>query len=161
MLRFPFFCFLITVIYSTENILGWKYKSLWCKIGLKSFCFTFWVPGSKWVIFFKESCAWAPVLWPPDAKNWLIGKDPDAGNDWRQEKGMTEDEMVGWHYWLDGHEFEKALGVCDWQGSLTCCSPWGRKESNTTEQLNWTVLELNLNFIEHTHTQNVSLYLLS
>jgi len=102
--------------------------------------------------FFKESCAWAPVLWPPDAKNWLIGKNPDAGNDWRQEKkGTTEDEMVGWHNWLDGHEFEKALAVCDRQGSLTCCSPWCRKNSNMTEQLNWTVLELNLNFIEHTH----------
>ena len=68
-----------------------------------------------------------PVLWPPDAKNWLIGKDPDAGTDWRQEeKGTTEDEMVGWHHRLDGHEFEQAPGVDDGQGSLTCCSPWSR-----------------------------------
>ena len=61
-----------------------------------------------------------PVLWPPDSKNWLIGKAPDAGNDWRQEKGMTEDEMVGWHHWLDGYEFEQALGVGDGQGRLVC-----------------------------------------
>ena len=74
-------------------------------------------------------------------KNWLIWKDPDAGKDWRQgDKGTTEDEMVGWHHQLDGHEFEPALGVGDGQGSLACCSPWGRKELDTTEQLNWTEL---------------------
>ena len=79
------------------------------------------------------------LLWPPDVKNWLIGKDPDAGKDWRQEeKGTTEDEMVGWHHWLNGHGFEQALGVGNGQGSLVCCSPWGRKESDTTEWLNWT-----------------------
>ena len=73
-----------------------------------------------------------------DVKNWLIGKDPDAGKDWRQEeKGTTEDEMVGWHHWVNGLEFEQALGVGDGQGSLVCCSPWGRKESDTTERLNW------------------------
>ena len=83
----------------------------------------------------------APIVWPPDAKNWFIGKDPDAGKDWRQEeKGMTEDEMVGWHHWLDGHEFEQALGVGDRQGSLVCCSPWGCKELDMTEGLNWTEL---------------------
>ena len=82
-----------------------------------------------------------PILWPPDVKNWLIWKDPDAGKDWRQEeKGITEDEMVGWHHWLNGYEFEQALGVGDGQGSLVCCSPWGHKESDTTEQLNWTDL---------------------
>ena len=80
----------------------------------------------------------APILWPPDAKNWLIGKDPDAGKDWRQEeKGMTEDEMVGRHHRLNGHEYEQAPGVSDWQGSLACCSSWGRKELDMTEQLNW------------------------
>ena len=79
-----------------------------------------------------------PVLWPLDIKNWLIGKDPNAGKDWRQEKGTTEDEMVGWHHWLNEHKFEQTLGVGDGQGSLACCSPWGRKESNATEQLNWT-----------------------
>ena len=81
-----------------------------------------------------------PILWPPDAKSWLISKDPDAGKDWRwEEKVMTEDEMVGWHHWLDGREFEEALGVGDGQGGLVCCSPWGHKESDTTEQLNWTI----------------------
>ena len=81
----------------------------------------------------------APILWPHDVKNWLTGKDPDAGKDWRWEKkGMTEDEMVGWHHWLNGHEFEQALGVGDGQGGLACCSPWGCKESDMTQQLNWT-----------------------
>ena len=76
----------------------------------------------------------ASTLWPPDWKKWLIGKDPDAWKDWRQEeKGTTEDEMVGWHHWLNGHEFEQASGDGDGQGSLVCCSPWGSKE-----QLNWT-----------------------
>ena len=84
-----------------------------------------------------------PILWPPDAKNWLIGKDPDAGKDWRQEeKRMTEDEMLGWHHQLNGHEFKQALGVGDGQGSLVCCSPWDRKESDTTEWLNWTELNI-------------------
>ena len=79
-----------------------------------------------------------PILWPPDAKNWLIGKDPDAGKDWRQEvKGMTEEEMVGWHHQLYGHEFEQALGVGNGQGSMACCSPWGLKELDMTEQLNY------------------------
>ena len=83
--------------------------------------------------------AGTPILWPPDAKNWLSGKDPDAGNDWRQEeKGMTEDQMVGWHHWLNGYEFEQAPGVGDGQGSLECYSPWGCKESDTTEWLNWS-----------------------
>ena len=77
----------------------------------------------------------APTLWPPDAKNWLTGKDPDPGRDWRQEKGMTEDEMVGWHNQLNGHEFEQALGDGDGQRILTCCSPWGHKKSDTSEWL--------------------------
>ena len=80
-----------------------------------------------------------PILWPTDAKNRLIWKDPDAGKDWKQEeKGTTEDEMVGWHHWLNGHGFEWTLGAGDGQGGLACCSPWGRKESDTTELLNWT-----------------------
>ena len=83
--------------------------------------------------------AGTPILWPPDAKNWLTKKDPDDGKDWRrEEKGTTEDEMVGWHYRLNGHEFEQAPGVGDGQGSLAYCSPWGRKESDVTERLNWT-----------------------
>ena len=79
-----------------------------------------------------------PILWPPHAKSWLIGKDPDAGRDWGQEKGMTEDEMAGWHHPLDGHEFEWTPGVGDGQGGLACCNSWGREESDMTEQLNWT-----------------------
>ena len=96
--------------------------------------------GNPFWIFIgrTDTEAEVPILWPPDAKNWLIGKDPDAGKDWRQEeKGTTEDQMIGWHHWLDGHEFEPSLGVGDGQGSLVCCSPWGRKESDITEWLNW------------------------
>ena len=85
----------------------------------------------------SDAEAETPILWPPDA-NWLTGKDPDAGKDWRQEKGMTEDEMVGCHHWLYGHEFEQALGVG--QGGLVCCNSWGREESDTTERLNWIEL---------------------
>ena len=81
----------------------------------------------------------APILWPPNVKSWLIGKDPDAGKDRRQEeKGTTEDEMVGWHHWLNGHEFEQALGDGEGQGSLTCCSPWTRRvghEWKTEQQI--------------------------
>ena len=82
-----------------------------------------------------------PILWPPDVKSRLIWKDPDAGKDWGQEeKVMTEDEMIGWHHWLNGHEFGQAQGVGDGQGGLACCGSWGRKESDTTEWLNWTEL---------------------
>ena len=80
-----------------------------------------------------------PVLWPPHLKSWLIGKDSDAGWDWGQDKNWTtEDEMAGWHHWIDGYEFEWTLGVGEGQGGLVCCNSWGRKESDTTEQLNWT-----------------------
>ena len=80
----------------------------------------------------------APIFWPPDVKNWLNRRDPDAGNDWRQEETRTtEDKMVGWHHRLNGHEFEEALGVGDGQGNLVCCNPWGCKESDMTEWLNW------------------------
>ena len=85
----------------------------------------------------------APILWPPDVKCWLIWKDPDVGKDWQQEeKGTAEDEMVEWHHWLDGPEFEQALGVVDRQGSLMYCSPWGHKEADMTERLNWTELNM-------------------
>ena len=84
-------------------------------------------PKQTW-IFIGKIDAEAPILWLPDVKNWFIGKDPDAGQDWRQEeKGTTEDEMVGWHHWLDEHGFEQALGVGDGQEGLAGCSPWGRK----------------------------------
>ena len=95
--------------------------------------------GNQAWIFIGRTDAEAQILWPSGGKNWLIGKDPDARKDWRQEeKGMTEDELFGWHRWLDGHEFEPTLGVGDGQGSLVCCSPWGHKDSNMTEWLNWT-----------------------
>ena len=82
-----------------------------------------------------------PILSPPDVKSWIIWKDPDAGKDWRwEEKGITEDEMVGWHHRLNGHEFEYTLGFGEGQGGLVCCSPWGCKELDMTEQLNWTEL---------------------
>ena len=81
------------------------------------------------------------IFWPPEVKSWLIGKDPDAGKDWGQEEnGMTEDEMVGWHHWLNGHGFGWTPGVGDGQGGLACCSSWGHKESDMTEWLNWTEL---------------------
>ena len=93
----------------------------------------------SWVFIGRiDAEAETPIFWPPCAKSWLIGKDPDAGRDWGQEeKGTTEDEMAGWHHRLDGHEFEQTPGVCDGQGSLVCCDSWGRKESDTTEWLNW------------------------
>jgi len=84
-------------------------------------------------IFIGRTDTEAPILWPHDVKSWLIGKDPDAGKDWRwEEKVMTEDEMVRWHYQLDGHEFEQILGDSEGQGSLVCCNPWGCKELNMT-----------------------------
>ena len=88
-------------------------------------------------IFIERTDAEAetPILWPPDVKNWLIGKDPDAGKDWRQEEETTEDEMVGLHHWLDGHEFEQTLGDGEGQESLACCSPWDLEELDMTEQL--------------------------
>ena len=94
----------------------------------------------SWVFIGRtDTKAEAPILWPPDVKSWLIRKDPDAGKDWRQEeKGTTEDEMVGWYHRLNGHEFEKSLGVGDGQGGLVCCSPWGHKETDMTERPNWT-----------------------
>ena len=97
-----------------------------------------------WVFFGgNDAKAETPVLWPPHAKSWLIGKDSDTGRDWGQEeKVKTENEMAGWHHRLDGSEFEWTPGVGDGQGGLACCSPWGHKESDTTEQLNWTELRI-------------------
>ena len=96
--------------------------------------------NQSWIFIGKTDAeAETLLLWPPVAKNWLIGKDPDAGKDWRQEeKRTTENEMIGWHHWRDGHNFEWAPEVGDAQGSLVCCSPWGRKELDMTERLNWT-----------------------
>ena len=103
--------------------------------------------GNQSLIFIgrTDTEAEAPILWPSDVNNWLIGKDPDAGKDWRQEeKGMTDDEMIKWHYWLKGHEFEQAMRVSDGtcQGSLAYCCPWGHKELDVTEWLNWTDLKV-------------------
>ena len=94
--------------------------------------------NQSWVFIGRTDAeAETPILWPPDAESWLIWKDPDAGKDWGQEeKGMTEDEMVGWHHQFNGLEFEQTLGDSEGQGSLAYCSPWGCKESKTTEQLN-------------------------
>ena len=93
-----------------------------------------------WDFFGKNDAkAETPVLWPPHAESWLIGKDSDAGRDWGQEgKGMTEDEMAGWHHGLNGRESQWTPGVGDGQGGLACCSSWGCKESDTTEQLIWS-----------------------
>ena len=94
--------------------------------------------GNQSWIFIGRTNAEAPILWPPDVKNWFIGKNPDAGQNWRQEEnGMTEDEMVEWHHWLNGYKFERAPGVGDGQESMVSCSPWGCKELDTTEWLNW------------------------
>ena len=85
--------------------------------------------NQSWIVIRTDAEAETPLLWPSDAKNWLIGKDHDAWKDWRQvEKGTTEDEIVGWHHQLDGHEFEQVPGVGDEQGRLACCTPWGHKE---------------------------------
>ena len=120
----------------------WDYKESWAP---KNWCFwtvvmekTLETPldskeiqsvhskGNQSWIFIEKTDAETPILQPPNVKNWLIWKDPDARKDWRQEeKGTAEDEMVGCHHWLDGHEFEQALGAGDGQGSLVCCSPWG------------------------------------
>ena len=106
-----------------------------------------------WDFFGKNDAkAETSVLWPPHTKSWLTGKDSDAGRDWGQEEGTTEDEMAEWHHWLDGHESEWTPGVGDGQGGLACCDSWGRKESDMTERLNWT--ELN-----HSHSQNPSITL--
>ena len=99
--------------------------------------------NQSWIFIGRTDAeAEIPILWPPDAKNWLTGKDPDDGKDWRQEeKGTTEDAMVGWHHWLDGLEIVQAPGVGDGQGSLVFCSPWCHKESDMTEWLNWTLVK--------------------
>ena len=104
--------------------------------------------NQSWIFIGRtDSQAETPILWPPNVKNWLIGKDPDAGKDWRwEEKGMTEEEIVGWRHQLNGHEFEQTPGVGDGQGGLAYGSPWGRKESDLNERLNWTDSVLHINF---------------
>ena len=152
---------LFKAVFSSGHLWMWEldYKESWA---LKNWCFwtvmlekTLESPldckeiqpvypkrDQSWVFIGKTDAeAETLILWPPDAKSWLIGKDFDAGRDWGQEeKGTTQDEMAGWHHWLDGHEYEWTLGVGDGQGGLACCDSWGRKESDTTERLNWTEL---------------------
>ena len=96
--------------------------------------------NQSWVFIGRTDVeAETPIIWPADTKTWFIWKDPNAGKDWGQEeKGMTEDEMVGWHHRLDGHEFGWTPGVGDGQGGLACCDSWGCKELDMTEWLNWT-----------------------
>ena len=107
-----------------------------------------------WLFFGRnEAKAETLVVWPPDAKSWLTGKDSDAGRDWGQEeKGTTEDQMSGWHHWLYGHEFEWTLGVGDGQGGLACCDSWDCKESDTTERLNWTELRGTMHWLSSKNT---------
>ena len=102
----------------------------------------------SWVFIGRTDVeAATPILWPPHAKSWLIGKDSDAGRDWGQEeKGTTEDEMAGWHHWLNGRECEWTPGVGDGQGGLVCCNSWGHKELDITEQLIWSDLNYATNF---------------
>ena len=124
-------CFWTVVLEKTlESLLDWKEMKPDNPKGNQSWIFI----GRTYVE------AKTPILWPPDMKNWPTGKDPDAGKDWRwEEKGMTEDKMVGWHHQLNGHEVEQALEVGEGQGSLVCSSPWGRKELDITE---WTIMKI-------------------
>ena len=105
----------------------------------------------SWVFIWRIDIeAETSILWPPDVKSWLIGKNPDAGKDWGQEeKGATENEMVGWHHWLNGHELEQAPGDGEGQANLSRCSPLSHKKSDTTEQLNWTELMLLMLLLSH------------
>ena len=117
--------------------------------------------GDKCWVFIGRTDAEAetPVLWPPHVKSWLIGKDPDAGSNWGQdEKGTPEDEMTGWHHWLNGHEFGWTLGVGDGQGGLACCDSWGHKESDMTETLHWTEWIEISKFTPHPHTLFIFLH---
>ena len=116
--------------------------------------------NQSWIFIGRTDAeAETPILWSPDAKNWLIRKDLVAWKDWRQEeKGMTEDEMVGWHHWLDGHEFVQVPGVGDGQGILVCYSPWGHKVSDMSDRLHWLNRwkeQWNVNFLSLTkHLSN-------
>ena len=155
-------CLIRVMVFSSSHVWTWEldYKESWAP---KNRCFSTVVlektlespldckeikpvhskGDQSWVFFGRtDAKAETPVLWPPHAKSWLTGEDSDAWRDWGQEeKGTTEDEMAGWHHWLDGRESEWVWvnsGVCDGQGGLVCCHSWGRKESDTTERLNWT-----------------------
>ena len=112
--------------------------------------------GNQSWIFIGRTDAEAPILWLPDSKKWLVGKDPGVGKNWRQEeKRTTEDEMVGWHHQLDGHELEQAWGIGDGQGGLVCCSPWGgRAGHDWATELNWTDMHTWITFAQKKLTQH-------
>ena len=148
--------FLSKRILQSNVLSSWVHSPLWVPRTCLSFLVCFGFQDSlvlnayslqvhqSWVFFARtDAKAETPVLWPPHAKSQLIGKDSDAGRDCGQEeKGTTEDEMAGWHHWVDGRESEWTPGVGDGQGGLACCGSWGRKESDTTERLNWTELNV-------------------
>ena len=117
----------------------WRWKRLESPLDCKEINSVSPKWNKSWIYIGKTDVeAEAPIFWLPDVKNWLTGKDSDARKDWRQEEnGTTDDEMVGWYHWLNGHEFDQASGVVDEQESLLCCSPHGVKELDTTEQPNW------------------------
>ena len=118
----------------------WYFKTLESSLDCKEIK-PLYPKGNQYWIFIGRVDAEAetPILWPPDVKKWLIGKDPDAGKDWSQEKGMTKDEMVGWHHQLDGHEFEQAPGLGDRQRSLACCMGLqSQTQLSDWTELNWT-----------------------
>ena len=121
-----------------EKIYPMNLSDSWESLGLQGDQPVSYKGNQSWIFIRRTDAeAEALILWLPDAKSQLMSKDHYAGKDWRQEeKGMTEDETVGWHRWLNGHEFEQTPGDGKGQGSLACCSPWGCKESDTTEQLN-------------------------
>ena len=110
----------------------------WESVGLQGDPPVYPKGNQSWIFIGRtDTEAEAPALWPPNLKSWLTGKDPDAGKDCEpEEKGTTEDEMVGWHHWLNRHELEQTPGDREGQGSLVCCSPWGRRDLDTTEPLN-------------------------
>ena len=152
-------------------MVGWHHRLNGHGFGWTSWWWTgrpgvLWFIGSQTVrpnweteVNWTDAEAETPILWPPHAKSWLIGKDPDSGRDWGQEeKGMTEDEMAGWHHWLDGHESEWTLGVGDGQGGLACCDLWGHKESDMTEWLNWTEAYLTMEPFTTKHFQEWVFY---
>ena len=160
-------CLVKAMVFPSSHVWMWELDHKECWV-LKNWCFQTMVPektlespldckenqpvhlkgNQSWVFIGRtDPEAETPILWPPDAKSWLILKDPDAGKDrGREEKGTTEDEMVGWHHWLDGQEFEQAPGGGDVQASLAGCSLWGHKESDTAQQLNRTDWNSNINF---------------
>ena len=124
----------------------WCWRTLESRLGYKEIKPVNPIGNQPWIFVGRtDAQVEAPIFWPPNAKSWLIRKDPDAGKGWRQEeKGMTEDEMVGWHHWLNRQEFEQTPGDGDEQGSLARCSPWGHKESDSTEKLNNNNLKITL-----------------